>query len=381
MRNLLLATLLLSIPFVVTAQRYAAPDYVVTTAGDTLRGQLRQVGRHDEKLRLFRPGLPAADFGPTDATSFGSLQGGPEGISRPVGQPGQLQFLKPLVDGPVQLLMGDNEPEQPRYFLQLPGAQALVEVAAAGNTLTLARALPGCPALDFGTPAFEARYPYSRRGLSDLVHDYNHCRQPEQPSRVLPPKRLQVTVGVKGGITRLLVRPFPDAFIQPAHDVLGFQGGIMVQAASRTRLSAQAELLYTTQRSTFENVEFNANNTNSPANLASVTIRYEQLQLPLLLRYTLGHGVVRPFITSGVFLAGTLHNSSAVHYPNSPSTGDQFFTIGASTTYGVAVGSGIVLYHAWRPCFSLEARYLASSSQALLGERNAAIQLSAGFYL
>ena len=256
MRNLFLAALLLSGPLAATAQRSAAPDYVVTTAGDTLRGHLRRVGSQYQLVRLYRPGQAPADFTPADATSFGSSQG-PEKVTRRLTPSAPPRFMTPVVEGPVGLLAGENTRQKPAFFLQLPDSASLVEVPSGNNVLLLARALPGCASIDFGTDEFQRRYPYSRRGLAALVADYNRCRYPERPGRSLTRMRTtQLYFGVKAGVNLLQLELYPEIFpVSTGRQNTGFQGGVMMHMATRTRFSAQAELLYVALRSTYDLVD------------------------------------------------------------------------------------------------------------------------------
>ncbi|GAA3965482.1 hypothetical protein GCM10022407_09880 [Hymenobacter antarcticus] len=362
-----------------TAQRAAGPDYVVTTTGDTLRGHLRQVGRHYQKVRLYRPDQQPTDFSAADIISFGSSQG-PEKVARRLDPSAPPRFLTPLAEGTVSLMTGENTRHKSAFFLQLPDSANLVEVPPGNNVLVLARALPGCSAIDFGTTEFQRRYPYSRRGLTALVVDYNRCRYPKRPSRDLTRVRTtQLYFGVKAGLNVLRLELSPEVFpVSAATQNTGLQGGAMLHMATRTRFSGQAELLFVVLRSTYAPVVIDPLNPLSSTSVVSATVRYNQLQLPLLVRYTAGYGAVRPFANAGVIVASTLNNSSALHFPKDPGYNPSIDI--ANFTYGATVGGGLMLYQAWRPRLSLEARYLRNNTQARFGERNATVQFDAGFY-
>ena len=362
------------------AQRATAPDYVVTTAGDTLRGHLRQVGRHYQQVRLYRAGQPAADFGAADITTVGSLQG-PEKVVRRLSRTAPPRFQTLVVQGQVSLLAGDNARAKPTFFLQLPDSTSLLEVPAGNNVLLLARALPGCPSIDFGTEEFQRRYPYSRRGLANLVVDYNRCRYPANPSQHFTHVRTtQRYFGVKVGVNTLRLDLYREVFpVSSARQNIGFQAGAVLRVDTRSRFSGQAELLFVALRSTYDPVVIDPNNPLSSTSVVSATVHYNQLQLPLLVYYTAGHGLVRPFAHTGVIVASTLSNSSALHFPKSQVLYDSPIDI-ADFTYGAAVGGGLMLYQDWRPRLSLEARYVLNNTQTRIGERNATVQVNAGLF-
>lgn len=380
MRTLLLSTLLAGTSMLAVAQPSAGPDYVVTTAGDTLRGHLRLMGRHYQQVRLYRAGQPPADFGAADIGAFGSAQG-PEKVARRLGSTAPPRFLTPVVEGRVGLLAGENARDKPAFFLQLPDSTSLLEVPAGNNVLLLAQALPGCPSIDFGTEEFQRRYPYSRRGLADLVVDYNRCRYPASPGRSLAHLRTtRVYFGIKAGFNTLRLDLYTGALpASEARQNTGFQGGAVLRAETRSRFSGQAELLFVASRSTYDPVVLDRNHLINSNSVVSATVRYNQLQLPLLVGYTAGHGVLRPFANAGALVATTLSNSSELHFPKSSTPFDSPIDI-ASFTYGAVVGGGLMLYQDWRPRLSLEARYMFNNTQALLGERNATVQVNAGWF-
>ncbi|MBF9144098.1 porin family protein [Hymenobacter properus] len=354
MRLPLLSFLLLSAS-VGFAQK-APSDYVVTTAGDTLRGQVRQVGRHFSRVLLYRAGQASAEFTAADITAFGGAQG-IESVSRTVGRNGKPQFVKPLVAGYVNLFAGENDQQEKRYYLQVPDSAYVIEVAPITNQLTLARNLAGCSTFDFGSNAFQARYPYSNAGLTKLVLDYNRCKQPQQPSRLVKHGTgVQLNVGLKGGLNLLSSDLLPETLNPTAHSRAGFQGGFMVNMATRTPLSVQAEVLYVTYRSEYGPAEATTYNSGIATNTVAATLKFSQIQIPLLVRYTLGHGAVRPFANAGFVFGNNLNNNSTYYYPKSPSTPNR--TLGLTqTVFGFAGGAGLTLYRASQPFLSLEARY------------------------
>ncbi|MDO7848176.1 porin family protein [Hymenobacter sp. M29] len=354
MRSLLLFPLLLasSVGFAQQIQ----PNYVVTTTGDTLRGQVQQVGRHFSRVRLHRPGQSPAEYSASEITSFGSGKE-PERVSRADGPHSQPRFVQPLVTGYVSLFGGENEQQEKRYYLQVPDSTYLIEVAPTTNQLTLARNLVGCATFDFGSNAFQARYPYSTTGLTKLVMDYNRCKQPQLPSRVVKHSTgVQLHAGLKAGLNILNCDLAPETLKSTIHNNVGFQGGFIVNMATRTPFSVQAEVLYLSYRSEYGPAEATGYNSGIASNTISATLKFSQIQIPLLLRYTVGRGVLRPFANAGFVFGNNLSNKSTYHYPKSPSTPELPIGV-AQTVFGFAGGAGLTLHRAGQPFLTLEARY------------------------
>jgi hypothetical protein len=109
------------------AQQISHSDYVVTYAGDTLRGQVRQVSKHHDNIRLFRPGQATREYSATEVRSYGNSSG-PEGVSRLLKLQGPPRFVAPLVEGPVSLFAGEDEQQNKRFYLQLPDSAYLIEI-------------------------------------------------------------------------------------------------------------------------------------------------------------------------------------------------------------------------------------------------------------
>jgi opacity protein-like surface antigen len=334
----------------------AQPDFVVTANGDTLRGRIRQVGKEFGPIRLYRPGQEPAVYGPSEARSFGSARGS-EGESHTVGKQGKPQFVVPLVKGYVSLFTGENEKREKRYYLQVPDSAYVIEVALVTNQLTLARNLPGCPKLVFGSMELQRRYRYTNTGLSALVMAYNQCRQPQQPTTVVKRSSgLRLTGGLKVGLNlsdfQLLEKPFPATNTGST----GYQGGATLSLATRTSFSVQAEALYMTLRSTYGPYEASPGNSGIPSNTNLVSVRYNQFQFPVLVRYTLGFGNFRPFANAGVLYGMNTSNGSILTYPIAPSFKTVPLSI-AKNYYGFAMGAGLAVHRAGLPGLTLEARY------------------------
>ena len=111
---------------------------------------MRQTGKHNRNIRLDRAGQATAGYGAADIASFG-LGHQTKGVSRRVSARGGAQFMHPLVRDYVSLYTGENEQQDRRYYLQLPDSAHVIKVALVNNQLILARNLPGCSTVVFGT--------------------------------------------------------------------------------------------------------------------------------------------------------------------------------------------------------------------------------------
>ena len=343
--RLLFALLLLS---ATAAWAQKSPeDYLVTTAGDTLRGRIQQVGKHYDKVRLRRAGTPPADFGPAEITSYGSTDG-PIAVSRKVGAHGQPQFLVPLVAGTVRLFSGENDHAQRRFYLQPVDSATVVEVLPLTAQLTLARVLVGCPALEFGSDRLRNRYPYTTAGMSALVLAYNQCRQPQQPSTLVKRDNgLRISFGLKAGVNTsgFALSAFPYGGAQTS--TTGYQGGVTLNVASHTPFSVQFEAVYIALRSEYEPQ-------GTGANFISTHIHYSQVQVPVLLRYTFGHSKLRPYLNAGPSAGINFGNSSANRY-GSPAS-EINLDLGTAA-FGFAGGGGVSVHQPSLPVLSLEVRF------------------------
>lgn len=93
----------------------ARQDYLVTTKGDTLYGKIQLIGSQNNAVRLFRRGLPTADFTPAEVTSYGD-DTGLIGVSKIVSSHGNLQFVTPLIEGYVSLFSVEKERGKTHFY-------------------------------------------------------------------------------------------------------------------------------------------------------------------------------------------------------------------------------------------------------------------------
>ena len=352
--TLLSLTLLTNTAFAQSAKQ----DYIVTTIGDTLRGRIQLSGKNGDLVRLARSGASLTAFGPAEAQSYGT-SAGPMRVSKKSGVDAKPQFMLPLVEGYVRLYKAENEQSEKRYYLQLPGSAYVTEVEAVNNQLTLARSLPGCDALNFGTDEFQRRYAYSTDGMTRLVMAYNTCREPTKPSSISKrPSGLRASVGIKAGVnvSSFDVQAQAYAGLGQQRDALGYQAGVTLNISALTHVSAQVEATYMTLNATFGPYEAYASNVGFPSNSHTLRIKYSQIQVPFLLRYKFGNGVWRPYLNAGPTLGINFGNSSADTYPSTASGVVTEPVEVGKTALGMTAGGGVAI-RAAASLISLELRY------------------------
>lgn len=330
-------------------------NYLVKSTGDTLRGRIQQVGQHHSKVRLYQKGALPLEFGAVEATSYGSSTG-VIAVSKQVGAHGQQQFMVPLVAGLVSLFSGENAEQDKRFYLQPADSAYVIEVSPLTAQLTYARQLPGCPALEFGSNKIQDQYRYNAAGVSALVMAYNKCRQPQQPTALVKHKSgARLAVGLKAGVNVSDI-PLSNAPHSASHSGnTGFQGGITFNIASRTHFSVQMEALYVTLRSTYGPFEKASYNSGIALNTNLIAVNYNQFQVPLLLRYTIGYGVLRPYVNAGGLYGLNSSNTSSLSYPIASNPPIPLAI--SKSSFGYAVGGGVAVHRAGLPELTLEARY------------------------
>ena len=337
------------------AQRPTKQDYVVTTVGDTLRGQILVSG-NGNTVRLRQADGKRIEFGPTEASSYGDAAG-VMGVAQKVGPHGAVQFVAPLVQGPVSLYGGKDSQGKRNYLLQLPDTAYLIEIRPQTAQLTFHKLLSGCETLQFGTNEAQHRYPICYTGLSRLVMDYNACTQPQRPSQLIKSSAgLRFTYGLKGGLNLSDFQLSPEPYPTEQKQANGYQAGIFLRASNKTRFSLLLEANYVSLRSTYGPA-------NYPNGIFSytrtVSIQYTQVQLPLLVRYTFGTGPIKPFLNAGRLYAISLNNKSTMidRRTISPFTETYRPIDKPEGSFGWTLGAGSIIRYSSLPELSLEARY------------------------
>lgn len=331
--------LALSGSLVARAQATFRPGYVVPLAGDTLRGEVQELGELRNSLTCrFRPSPTAAptDYAPTAAQAYG-FTGSAQYEARPVPPADSARptptplFVEVLVSGPAQLYTCRDRGHT-RYFVAVGPAGARLRELAERRVKTfsngfeayetrslyrdtLAAALRACPAVQISLP----RLPFQQAALGRVITRYNEC------------------VGGPAAVaTRLTSR---------AHGpVLSLLGGYQ-----HGRLSFGTGFLAITSRNHTGPVGGLALGLPLPHTLQTVSVRlevvysaeqYEQsqfnqsyLNLPVQLRYTLlRNQVIRPFAEAGAMYSYLLHAQDT----NPVQTGQFGFVAGVGASFPLA---------------------------------------------
>ncbi|WP_375437457.1 porin family protein [uncultured Hymenobacter sp.] len=361
--QLLLATLGLSVTITVAQKK--EQEYVVTTAGDTLRGEVLLIGTQQQTIRLRRPNQPTTDFSPAQATSYGN-ETGALWVSRPIGPGGTLRFVAPLVRGPVSLYSGEDAGGNKRYFLQPQDSAYVVAIPPTTARLAYLRLLPGCPNFDFAYSKFERAYPYTYSGQTRLVRDYNTCRYPQQTTTlVATPRGTKTHFGIKAGIHTTRFN-FPGLTqLKQRKMELSYQAGISMLVSGKSHFALQLEATYLAARGEYgPGNHYNGNAFYTTTR--TLVINYAQLQVPLLLRYNIGTGNLRPYLNAGpVYAFNTNHGSEDVYQDSNKPTPTRLpLNIHGGNSIGGTAGIGVLIQQPGLPLFTVEARadYLTDSA-------------------
>jgi len=363
LRALLLSAALL--PAVAQAQQ-SRQDYVVTTAGDTLRGRIQLTGRSATVVRLHQQNQPTITYSAADLRSYG-IGHTPLRVSLPVGRAtGQPQLLVPIVSGYVCLYAGKNPATtQLRYYLQPADSAYVVEVPPATALLTYARLLSACPDLNIGSNSFNAHYGYTRSGLVALTTDYNRCLQ--KPSNIChAPSGVRTQFGVKGGIGFPTFYPIGEdvyaqiVFGRDAQAKSSYQAGAVLVFTTRSHWGLQLEGNYLRLAGTYPFPTQAALNQGNYLGLYGVKLRYSQLQVPLMVHYTLGYRALMPYLNLGPSLTVAVDNRSTKQLFDAKGSlaSEQPYSVGGSAAIlGGAAGAGVLFRPAGWPALMLESRY------------------------
>jgi Outer membrane protein beta-barrel domain len=251
--------------------------------------------------------MPSKRFVASEIQSYGD-QNGVLGKTLLVSPQQIPQLVRPLVTGPISLYSGRGADGKKGYFLQSPDSTYLVQIADPTAQLTLHRFLPSCPTLEFGTAKVQQRYPVNSVGLTRLTMEYNRCRHPQEPSNVQKHSDgIRLAYGIKAGINvsdfQLAYEPYPGE----RENRLGYQAGIFLRLYNKSRFSTIVEANYLSLRNKYRS----STSTISLMEEREVTIDYQQIQIPVLLRYTGGSGMIRPYINAGILYGHNIRNTSA----------------------------------------------------------------------
>ncbi|WP_460581688.1 porin family protein [Hymenobacter luteus] len=373
----LLGALLLGAAFA-QAQTNFRPGYVVTLAGDTLKGEVDSRGaQRNARLSRFRTAksAPVTEYRPQQLRGYGFTddrvyQTETVLLSDSVRREGlpdlkeeafpRASFLEVIVQGPASLLYLRDERSKDHYYLRTPGRplqeliQTTQEVVRNGVTYwqksdefrrVLAAATQQCPAVQ---PAITT-VRYDQAGLIRIVRAYNECVGGVSVAPAAASRKNHVRLGLVLGAERsqLVLDDYPDlqakgtSSVQP---VVGLAANLYPTGASRT-LSARVEALY-------EKQSYRAETRLSTGTMRNYRVTLESIRLPITIRYTYPKGAVRPVVYAGYAFGLFLTNTAEVQgsygwnpwlFANNPRDLEQGIMVGAGLTTARAAGRNLAV--------------------------------------
>ncbi|WP_457067103.1 porin family protein [Hymenobacter sp. UYAg731] len=380
------------------AQRNFRPGYIVRPAGDSLRGEIDVRGQQRMGLLcVFRAntGAAATQYTPTELKAYGLQSGAryeacqlPGGLTTAPGgaalsaAPTTL-FMQQLVQGKAKLYSYIDEGGNGRYFFRTTDGPVTEVVQIIQNvTVTdvlvqqksypfrqvLSRAFIDCPVVQ--PMLINAELKESQ--LVAIFNRYNSCA-PGQASVAATARRTKVHFGAVVGAqsaTTTLDDEGEIALSSSLRPVFGV--GLLLNPASfNERLALRVELLYQKQLHEGQYLRYNAIVTSiNSSRDAQITL--QTVRVPLMLRYTLPRGLVRPYIQVGGEVSALLDAHQALIVETNQKLGG----VGTTTTtreiemrslgFGPTGAVGITV-PAGPGALQFEARYntLDSSSQAV----------------
>ncbi|TGE28047.1 hypothetical protein [Hymenobacter metallicola] len=167
MKHFYLATLLLC--GTVGASAQGLPGYVITPAGDTLRGIVAE--KSPQRIGLYRPNAPIALYRPEQLRGYGVGRQAAY-LSRIVHLStgaDSVRFVHPVLQGRASLYTSGTD-----ALLQPAGQQELYELTPLNWHLLFHRYLSGCPNLAVSTPE-ALQKPFSKEEVERQIILYNSC--------------------------------------------------------------------------------------------------------------------------------------------------------------------------------------------------------------
>jgi len=359
---------------VARAQASYQPGYVVTLAGDTLRGQVQEVSaRRNSVLCRFRatPDAIATYYAPAGLRAYGVQQGATYRVlavlpADSASGPPQPLFLEVLVQGPAQLYSSRERPGYTRYFVAVgaPASrpQELVQRRVKGfaNGLesyetrslyrdTLAAALRACPAVQVQLP----QLPFQQAALARVITQYNTCVGGPAVAVAPPAARRQGSVlSVLVGYQYSTLQPSGSTgffSVAPALHQASPVGGLALNLTlphTRRTVSLRLEAIYAHEL--YEGQYTGPVGTMALPTSQVNTYRFDlqYVHVPILLRYTLLRSArLRPFAEAGLVYHRLVQTQSA--FTLAPGTGS-FITLPyfdennvQYNQFGLQAGAGI----------------------------------------
>ena len=318
----------------------AAPkpvSYLVTAQGDTLRGQVvapRLATRQGVTLHAAAPAAQHFEVRELRAVQLAdgrylvrrALAAGRNASTGVVDSLAVL--LQPLVAGAAILYRYDAAPDAqsqaadeasgaPQYFIELD-SRNLVRLRPATYRTTLAALFKDCPAL---TDAV-LRTTLAPDKLADLVLRYNtlcHAGQPVRDYRapqVANPLRLLVSLRAGGQQGKLFYEHGGPLAQASAQATTAAVVGLELRLANAGPWSVSSGVQYLWLRNETapgQPARLGTTNAGQPLTLPAA-VSVQQLQVPVLLRYTLGRRLLQPYLAAGPTFGFYFNNRTRFSY-------------------------------------------------------------------
>ena len=316
------------------AQANFRPGYVLPLSGDTLRGEVDyREGRLNAQRCQFRANARATvtTYTPAELRGYGLPASGKQyralSVKPTPTTPAQPYFLEILADGSASLYFLRDAQQHDSYYvassrLSLTQLEhSTVQVMREGRTYneeqtpyrnTLVVALASCPQVQVMLP----RLPFQESALLKVVNLFNAC----QGSQVAPLSKVaasesQVVWGVMAGVAQHSMSytgyPYDVATIVSRHT--GYAVGPTLRVSSSRlsqKLSLVAALLYEPEK--YEIVADNRYAGGVTGTSSRLRFDLAYLRLPVMMRYSLPQGKVKPLVEAGFTLAYGLKKDNTI---------------------------------------------------------------------
>ncbi len=341
------------------AQFFYTKGFIVTTANDTLRGEIREV---DNQLVKFRAGAtsPERDYNPSQLSAY-ETDGTPRIAGRLTEQGKDTTlFMIEQVKGYVRLYRLVKPDNRLISALQLPNGQ-LLPLRGTLALRTLTTVLTECKTARFQQLLNPQSFYNSSLYYERIVRAYNDCVSPQQSVK-RKRKKLGFEAGLLGGVAaNSWLYQATESRFNPYWNPNGvystqttFVGGLFYTLAPTRKLALSVEGIFSHYKGSRT---VSINDPLNPSNLAArvYTFAERYISVPITLRYTLIEKPIRFYVKAG----GLVNRNLAVSGSYISSFG---YTIpvamrpSASVGYVIGIGAAIPITPKRAVC--LEARFV-----------------------
>jgi hypothetical protein len=288
----------------VRAQKKPPTDYVVTSRGDTLRGQLQELPKAWDHQKVFFRAAGAKDwiaYGTAEVVALG-LNSEQSLVVRPatLNEQKGTYFLEEVAAGHLSVYAATNQQGEAVFFVQKGGGDVLPLHPKFYASL-LSSLTGDCPGFMRNAKGELANpYAYLRSSLARMARDYNRCAHPSTVHEVAKAKKkLKFSFGASGGVNSSSLIPVAvtgEYIVRTYENAVGWSVGGLANLDIGGPVSFQAEFWVTTRGGSYTDTD--VDNFVPPMLMESPTVTV--LTVPILMRFDLlKKGVVRPYVVAG----------------------------------------------------------------------------------